>query len=60
MTDSQVTVLEEINRKASVKQAKQMADQQQQEYIQAEKKSRTQEDTVRLIHQKQADNAMKV
>ena len=60
VSDAQVEVLEQIARKASIKKAKEMADTTQQEYILAEQKARAQEDTVRKIHQKQADKAMEV
>jgi len=58
VTDSQVEVLEQIRRKANVKLAKEMADTQQQEYILAEQKARAQEETMRKVHQKEADKAM--
>eukprot|EP00731_Ephydatia_muelleri_P017030 Em0010g128a len=51
-------VLSEINRNASIKQAKEMADAQQLEYVMAEKKAHLQEDMIRKIHQKEADHAM--
>ena len=57
---AQAEVLEEIVRKASIKTAKEMADAQQQEYIQAEQKARAQEQAMRKVHQKQADKAMDV
>ena len=53
-------MLEQIVRKANVKLAKEMADTQQQEYIVAEKKARAQEETMRKVHQKEADKAMDV
>ena len=53
-------VLTEISRKAAVKEAKQLADTTQQGYILAEKKARVTEDTVRKVHQKQADAATQV
>ena len=53
-------VLEQIRRKANVKLAKEMADSQQQEYILAEQKARAQEETMRKVHQKEADKAMDV
>lgn len=37
-----------------------MADTQQQEYIMAEQKARAQEETVRKVHQKEANHAMDV
>ena len=58
LSDAQAEVLEQITRKASIKKAKEMADATQREYILAETKARAQEDTVRKIHQKQADKAM--
>lgn len=60
VSDSQVTVLEAINRRASIKDAKEQAESTQKEYIQAEAKARAQEDTVRKVHQKQVDLAMDV
>lgn len=57
---AQAEVLEEIVRKASIKTAREMADAQQQEYIQAEQKARAQEQAMRKVHQKQADKAMDV
>lgn len=51
-------VLSEINRNASIKQAKEMADSQQLEYVMAEKKAHLQEDMIRKVHQKEADHAM--
>lgn len=57
---AQAEVLEAIVRKASIKTAKEMADAQQQEYIQAEQKARAQEQAMRKVHQKQADRAMDV
>ena len=57
---AQAEVLEEIVRKASIKTAKEMADAQQQEYIQADQKARAQEQAMRKVHQKQADKAMDV
>ena len=53
-------VLTEISRKAAVKEAKQLADTTQQDYILAANKARVAEDTVRKVHQKQADAAMQV
>ena len=53
-------VLSELTRKASIKEAKQLADATQQEYVRAEQKTRAVEDTVRKVHQKQADRAMDV
>ena len=53
-------VLSEINRNASIKQAKEMADSQQLEYVMAEKKAHLQEDMIRKVHQKEADHAMDV
>lgn len=58
VSDAQAEVMEQIVRKANIKQAKDMADATQQEYIVAEQKARAQEDTVRKIHQKEADRAM--
>ena len=60
LSDSQVTILEQINRRASIQKAKELVDSTQKEYIQAEAKARAQEDTVRKVHQKQADVAMDV
>ena len=40
--------------------AKEMVDTQQQEYIMAEQKARAQEDTIRKVHQKEANHAMDV
>ena len=37
-----------------------MADTQQQEYIMAEQKARAQEETIRKVHQKEANHAMDV
>ena len=51
-------ILTEINRNASIKQAKEMADAQQLEYVMADKKVHLQEDMIRKIHQKEADEAM--
>lgn len=53
-------ILTEINRNASIKQAKEMADAQQLEYVMADKKVHLQEDMIRKIHQKEADEAMDV
>ena len=60
VSDVQAEVMEQVVRKVSIKKAKEMADATQQEYILAEQKARVQEDTVRKIHQKQADKAMVV
>ena len=40
--------------------AKEMVDTQQQEYIMAEQKARAQEETIRKVHQKEANHAMDV
>ena len=53
-------MLEQICRKANIKKAKEMADTQQQEYIMAEQKARAQEETIRKVHQKEANHAMDV
>ena len=58
ISDSQTEVLEQICRKANIKMAKEMVDTQQQEYIMAEQKARAQEDTIRKVHQKEANHAM--
>ena len=60
ISDSQTEVLEQICRKANIKMAKEMVDTQQQEYIMAEQKARAQEETVRKVHQKEANHAMDV
>ena len=60
MSDAQAEMLEAINRRASIKKAKAMVDQTQQDYIQAEIKEKVQEDMVRKVNQKQADKAMDV
>lgn len=53
-------VLSELVRKASIKKAKQLAEATQQEYVTAEQKARAAEETVRKVHQMQADKAMDV
>ena len=53
-------VLSEIYQKAAIREAKQLADATQAEYIQAEQKTRTGEEVVRKIHQKEVDKAMDV
>ena len=60
ISDSQTEVLEQICRKANIKMAKEMVDTQQQEYIMAEQKARAQEETIRKVHQKEANHAMDV
>ena len=65
MTDSTYSeakgeVLSEITRKASIKKAKELAEETQQEYVMAEQKARVAEETVRKVHQKMADAAMDV
>ena len=55
-----MVVLEAITRKASVKMAKNLVANTQQEYVQAELKARAQEDTVRKINQIQANRDMDV
>lgn len=60
MSDVQADMLEAINRQASIKKAKAMVDQTQQEYVQAEMKDKVQGDMIRKINQKQADKAMDV
>ena len=59
-SEAKSDVLSEISRKASIKKAKQLAEDTQQQYIIAERKARSEEETVRKIHQKQADKAMEV
>lgn len=53
-------VLSEISRKAAIREAKQLADATQEEYIHAQQKARAGEEMVRKIHQKEADKAMEV
>ena len=53
-------MLSEISRKAAIREAKQLADATQEEYIHAQQKARAGEEMVRKIHQKEADNAMEV
>lgn len=53
-------VLSELARKASIKKAKQLAEATQQEYVAAQQKARVAEETVRKVHQMQADKAMDV
>jgi hypothetical protein len=60
VSDAQVEVLESIARRASKKQANELSDTTQQEYILAEAKARSQEEAMRKVHQKQADKAMDV
>ena len=60
VSDAQATVLEDINRRANRKSAHEMEDAVKQEYIQAERKSRAQEEAVRKVHQKEVDKAMDV
>ena len=57
-SDAKSDVLTQISRKAAVKEAKQLAEATQQEYVRAEQKARVGEETVRKVHQKQADRAM--
>ena len=60
ISDSQTEVLEQICRKANIKMAKEMVDTQQKEYVMAEQKARAQEETIRKVHQKEANHAMDV
>ena len=53
-------MLESIAREAGKKEAKIMAETARQEYMTAEAKTRSQEETMRKVHQKQADRAMDV
>lgn len=53
-------VLSELARKSSIKKAKELAEATQQEYVIAEQKTRAAEETVRKVHQMQADKAMDV
>ncbi|XP_065884764.1 golgin subfamily A member 6-like protein 22 [Dysidea avara] len=57
-SDSQVQMLEEITRKANVRDAKAQKDAALDEYVQEEKKARAQEDAIRQVNQKMADKAM--
>ena len=59
-SEAKSDVLSELSRKAAIKEAKELANTTQQEYIRAEQKARVEEDTVRKVHQKQADAAMQV
>lgn len=60
MSDAQADLLEAITRQGNVKKAKDLVETTQQEYIQDEIKARVQEETVRKVHQKQADKEMDV
>lgn len=59
MSDQQARVLEEMERKASITEAKKLADEQQQAYIRDEQRTRAQEEAIRHVHQRQADAASK-
>lgn len=59
-SDVKSDVLSEITRKAAIKEAKELADATQLEYVRADQKSKAGEETVRKVHQKQADKAMDV
>ena len=52
--------MSEISRKASIREAKQLADATQEDYVRAEQKARTGEELVRKIHQKEVNRAMDV
>ena len=60
LSDAKAAVLESIAREAGKKEAKIMAETARQEYMTAEAKTRSQEETMRKVHQKQADRAMDV
>ena len=60
ISDARTEVLESIAREASRKEAKELAEATRQDYIMADTKARAQEETVRKVHQKQADKAMDV
>ena len=60
ISDARNEVLESIAREAAKKEAKSLAEATRREAIVADAKVHAQEETMRIVHQKQADRAMDV
>ncbi len=60
ISDARTEVLESLAREAAKREAKSQIEAVRREAVLADAKVRAQEETMRMVHQKQADRAMKV